>query len=71
MTRWVLVLVGLVLIAANGFFVAVEFSLLAARRGRIEQWVEDGRMGAVSALAGMRSSTCSWQRAGWASPRCR
>ncbi|MCO5320829.1 MAG: hemolysin family protein [Microthrixaceae bacterium] len=55
MTRWVLVLVGLVLIAANGFFVAVEFSLLAARRGRIEQWVEDGRMGAVSALAGMRS----------------
>ena len=50
-----LLLVAVFLIAANAFFVAVEFSLLAARRGRIEQWVEDGRAGAVSALAGMKS----------------
>lgn len=49
-----LVLVALVLVLANGFFVAVEFSLLAARRGRIEVWAEEGRFGAVSALAGMR-----------------
>lgn len=34
---------------------AVEFSLLAARRGRIEHWAEDGRLGAASALRQMRS----------------
>jgi CBS domain containing-hemolysin-like protein len=50
-----LVLVGLLLIAANAFFVAVEFSLLAARRGVVEQWAEEGRAGAVSAVRGMRS----------------
>lgn len=42
------------LLVANGFFVAVEFSLLAARRARIELWAEEGRFGAASALAGMR-----------------
>lgn len=47
--------IGMVLIAANGFFVAMEFALLAARRSRIEDAVEEGRLGAVSALAGMRS----------------
>ena len=50
-----LLVVGLLLVAANGFFVAVEFSLLAARRGRIEQWAEEGRIGASSALAGMQT----------------
>lgn len=50
-----LVLAGVALVAGNGFFVAVEFSVLAARRGRIEEWAEQGRPGAVSALAGMRS----------------
>ena len=34
---------------------SVEFSLLAARRQRIEQWVDDGRFGAAAALAQMRS----------------
>jgi CBS domain containing-hemolysin-like protein len=48
------VAVALLLVVANGFFVAVEFSLLAARRGRIEEWAEEGRFGATSALAGMR-----------------
>lgn len=47
--------IGLALIAANGFFVAMEFALLAARRTRIEDSVAQGRIGAVSALAGMRS----------------
>lgn len=55
MNQWVLVLLGILLIVANGFFVAVEFALLAARRGRIEDWAEQGRVGAASALAGMRS----------------
>lgn len=47
--------VGMVLIAANAFFVAVEFSLLAARRGRVERWTEERRFGAASALRQMRS----------------
>lgn len=55
MSAPLLLAVGLLLVAANGFFVAVEFSLLAARRGRIEQWAEEGRMGASSALAGMKA----------------
>ena len=48
-------LLGAALIVGNAFFVAVEFSLLAARRQRIEQWVDDGRFGAAAALAQMRS----------------
>ncbi|MFV0317796.1 MAG: hemolysin family protein [Microthrixaceae bacterium] len=55
MSTWGLVVVGVLLIVANGFFVAVEFALLAARRGRIEKWAEEGRTGAGSALTGMRS----------------
>ncbi len=55
MSDLVLLLVAVLLIAANAFFVAVEFSLLAARRGRIEQWAEQGRSGAASALLGMQS----------------
>ena len=46
--------ISALLIAANAFFVAMEFAILAARRGRIEKWAEDGRTGAASALAGMR-----------------
>jgi CBS domain containing-hemolysin-like protein len=53
---WYTVLVvAVALLAGNAFFVAVEFALLAARRQRIEQWVEDGRFGAASALQQMRS----------------
>ncbi len=55
MSRLGLLAVGVVLIAANGFFVAMEFALLAARRSRIEDAAEEGRFGAASALAGMRS----------------
>lgn len=55
MNQLVLLAVGVALIAANGFFVAMEFALLAARRARIEDSVEEGRFGAVSALSGMQS----------------
>ncbi len=55
MSDLVLVALGLALIAANGFFVAMEFALLAARRSRIEDAVDEGHFGAASALAGMRS----------------
>jgi len=49
------ILAGSLLIIGNAFFVAVEFALLAARRGRIEQWAEEGRFGAAAAVRQMRS----------------
>ena len=36
----------LVLVAANGFFVAAEFSLVAVRRSRVEELVASGRSNA-------------------------
>ena len=47
-------LVALVLLALNGFFVAAEFALLAARRSRIEQLAAEGDRRAQHALAGLR-----------------
>ena len=38
---WRLIAV-LVLVLANGFFVAAEFALVGARRGTIDQWAESG-----------------------------
>ncbi|MEI7887157.1 MAG: hemolysin family protein [Actinomycetes bacterium] len=55
MNALLLLLLGLALILANGFFVAVEFSLMAARRGLIEERAEAGSMGARRALEGMRN----------------
>ncbi|MEL6893998.1 MAG: hemolysin family protein, partial [Actinomycetota bacterium] len=48
---------AVVLLALNGFFVAAEFALLAARRSRIEQLAADGNKKAKSALAGIRELT--------------
>jgi CBS domain containing-hemolysin-like protein len=45
---------GVVLLAANGFFVAAEFALLASRRSRIEQLAAGGDRRARHALAGIR-----------------
>jgi CBS domain containing-hemolysin-like protein len=45
---------GVVLLALNAFFVAVEISLLAARRGIIEQRAEAGEARAVAALSALR-----------------
>ena len=46
--------VAVALLAANGFFVAAEFALLAARRSRIEQLAAEGDRRARHALAGLR-----------------
>jgi CBS domain containing-hemolysin-like protein len=46
--------IAVVLLAANGFFVAAEFALLAARRSRIEQLAAEGDRRARSAAAGLR-----------------
>ncbi|HEX6425191.1 MAG TPA: hemolysin family protein [Acidimicrobiales bacterium] len=45
---------AVVLLAGNGFFVAAEFALLAARRSRVEQLAADGDRRARHALAGIR-----------------
>lgn len=47
-------LAGVALLAANGFFVAAEFALLAARRSKIERLAQNGARGAAQALAGLR-----------------
>lgn len=54
MSTPVALLVAVVLLALNGFFVAAEFALLAARRSRIEQLAADGDRRAQHALAGLR-----------------
>ena len=41
----------LLLIAVNGFFVAAEFSLVRSRRGKISQLVEEGESGAEEVMA--------------------
>src|SRR5215207_7505762 len=38
-----------VLVLANGFFVATEFAIVAVRRSRLEQLVQEGRTSAVAA----------------------
>jgi CBS domain containing-hemolysin-like protein len=45
---------GVGLLFANGFFVAAEFALLAARRSRIEQLAAEGNRAAAHALAGLK-----------------
>jgi len=45
---------GIVLLAFNAFFVAAEISLLAARRGVIEQWAEAGEVRAIAAMRALR-----------------
>ncbi|HEX4904213.1 MAG TPA: hemolysin family protein [Acidimicrobiales bacterium] len=45
---------AVVLLIANGFFVAVEFALVATRRSRLEQLAEDGDTRAKAAVAMVR-----------------
>ncbi|GAA1569179.1 hemolysin family protein [Actinomadura kijaniata] len=44
----------LLLLAGNGFFVAAEFALVAAKRPRLEKAAARGSRGAASAVAGIR-----------------
>jgi CBS domain containing-hemolysin-like protein len=55
--NWAGIGVAVVLLALNGFFVAAEFALLAARRSRIEQLAAEGDRRAGHALAGLRELT--------------
>lgn len=54
MSAPVAIAIAIALLAANGFFVAAEFALLAARRSRIEQLAAEGDRRARHALAGLR-----------------
>ena len=60
---WWAVGVGLVLLLANGFFVAVEIGLLAARRTRIEEAADTGDRRAVAALAALRELSVTFSGA--------
>lgn len=50
-----LLVVALVLVAVNAFFVGVEFALMAVRRPRVEQMCDDGVIGARSVLQALDS----------------
>jgi CBS domain containing-hemolysin-like protein len=50
MTELLLLLGVLLLVAANGFFVAAEFALVRTRESRIEQMRDEGRRGATLVL---------------------
>ncbi|GAA3203193.1 hemolysin family protein [Actinocorallia longicatena] len=47
-------LLTLLLLVGNGFFVAAEFALVAAKRPRLEQAAAEGSRAAASAVAGIR-----------------
>ncbi len=51
MTELLLLLAVLLLVAANGFFVAAEFALVRAREGRVEQMRDEGQRRAPLVLA--------------------
>jgi CBS domain containing-hemolysin-like protein len=53
MSEFLLILLVVVLIAVNGFFVAAEFSLVRSRRSRIEKLAEEGNRAARVALEQM------------------
>ena len=53
--EWLLLAAGLLLIAGTGFFVAVEFSLIALDQPTVQRAVDDGDAGAVPLLACLKS----------------
>lgn len=58
----------LALVAANGFFVAAEFSLVAVRRSRVEELVAAGRANAASLEAAVDNLDANLQQRSLASP---
>ena len=50
MSDWVALLLALILLAANAFFVAGEFAVTSTRRSQIEPLVAQGKRGAKAAL---------------------
>src|SRR5919106_4048923 len=55
MMEWLLVAAGLLLILGTGFFVAVEFSLIAIDQPTVQRAVDDGDAAAVPLLKCLKS----------------
>ena len=53
--EWLLLAAGLLLIAGTGFFVAVEFSLIALDQATVQRAIDDGDSGAAPLLACLKS----------------
>src|SRR6478752_6649056 len=53
--EWLLLAAGLLLIAGTGFFVAVEFSLIALDQPTVQRAIDDGDAGAVPLLTCLKS----------------
>lgn len=53
--EWLLLAAGLLLIAGTGFFVAVEFSLIALDQPTVQRAIDDGDTGAVALLKCLKS----------------
>ncbi|UUL75023.1 hemolysin family protein [Pseudarthrobacter sp. Fe7] len=53
--EWLLLAAGLLLIAGTGFFVAVEFSLIALDQSTVQRAIDDGDTGAVPLLTCLKS----------------
>ncbi|MEW1949092.1 hemolysin family protein [Pseudarthrobacter sp902506025] len=53
--EWFLLAAGLLLIAGTGFFVAVEFSLIALDQATVQRAIDDGDTGAVPLLTCLKS----------------
>ncbi|WP_142058976.1 hemolysin family protein [Pseudarthrobacter sp. B4EP4b] len=53
--EWLLLAAGLLLIAGTGFFVAVEFSLIALDQATVQRAIDDGDDGAIPLLACLKS----------------
>ncbi|MDQ0825193.1 CBS domain containing-hemolysin-like protein [Arthrobacter sp. B2I5] len=53
--EWFLLAAGLLLIAGTGFFVAVEFSLIALDQATVQRAIDDGDSGAAPLLACLKS----------------
>jgi CBS domain containing-hemolysin-like protein len=53
--EWLLLAAGLLLIAGTGFFVAVEFSLIALDQATVQRAIDDGDTGAVPLLTCLKS----------------
>lgn len=53
--EWLLLAAGLLLIAGTGFFVAVEFSLIALDQATVQRAIDDGDDGAIPLLVCLKS----------------
>lgn len=60
---WTAVIIGLVLLVINGFFVAAEIALLAARRGLVEERAEAGEASAKIALKALQEISITFSGA--------